>query len=87
MRPPLALLSFLENIMKIRMLTTACGPKFNASAGEVVEVANKFGKELIDGYYAEPFEGLKMVDSKQALKNKAAAEKGSGELQQTKGNS
>ena len=65
--------------MKIRMITTACGPTFNASAGEVVDVDSKFGKELIDGHYAEPAKGRVMVQTKQALANEAAVKKASAE--------
>ncbi len=42
--------------MKIRMKTIARGPSFEADVGQVLEVPETFGRELLAGGYAETLE-------------------------------
>lgn len=38
--------------MKVKMLTVAAGPKFSGRPGQIVEVDDALGKDLISGNYA-----------------------------------
>lgn len=42
--------------MLVRMNTTARGADFNADEGQLAEVPDDVGQQLIDGGYAEPAE-------------------------------
>lgn len=47
-------LSLLEEVMKVKLLVSRCGPTVNQNAGDVVEVGDAEGKRMIEANQAVP---------------------------------
>ena len=61
--------------MKVRMLTNLAGPKFSCPPGNVVDVPNKMGGDLIKGGFAEKVDEVEKRNARRAASKaeKAAA--------------
>jgi len=51
--------------MKVKMLTASAGPEGTRKAGDIVDVKEKEGKDLIDGGFAEKVDVEKTFQKKQ----------------------
>lgn len=60
--------------MKVRMKTVARGPKLNADAGDVIEVADRLGRQLCAQGHAEPV-GAEVETATEAAAETAEAPK------------
>lgn len=61
--------------MKVKILTTICGPNIRCLPGDVVDLPDNFAKELIQGRYAIKTEEQQKEEIKQEKISKAAASK------------
>ncbi len=66
--------------MKVRMKTTARGPSFEADAGQVLEVPETLGRDLVGGGFAELVGGDSLAAKAETAAEASLASKGTGEV-------